>query len=139
MAVHGDYDQASSYNLKQKNCDYGKKSSDRKKCPSNINYGPNITYTVNFNYKQKQLSEVNFYYGEATQNGATYDLEDEDYTQAIKYEEMYEKHYQQKPDEHQQTHYLEETEKNRKMEKTDYRKTSIWRRRTTRRRRRTSR
>ena len=91
MAVHGDYDQASSYNLKQKNCDYCKKSSERTNCPSNINYGPNITYTVIFNYRQKQLNEMNFYYGEATQNGATYDLEDEDYTQAIKYEEMREK------------------------------------------------
>ena len=106
MAVHGDYDQASRYSLKQKLCDYGKKSPDRKNCPSNINYGPKVTYTMNVNYKQKQLNEVNFYYGEATQNGATYDLEDEDYTQAIKYEEMREKYYQQ-PEEHQKEHYME--------------------------------
>ena len=61
MAVHGDYDQNSSY--------------------------------MSFNYRQRQQDEMNFDYGEATLNGVTYYLEDEDYIQEIKYEEMYEKHY----------------------------------------------
>ena len=57
MAVHGDYDQNSSY--------------------------------MNFNYRQRQQGNMNFDHGEVIQNGVTYYLEDEDYIQAIKYEEHY--------------------------------------------------
>ena len=86
MAVHGDYDQNSSY--------------------------------MNFNYRQRQLNDMNFDYGEMIQNGVTYYLEDEDYIQAIKYEEMYEKHYQQKPEE-QKEHYLEEETTHNENKATD--------------------
>ena len=64
------------------------------------NYGPNVTYMMNSNYRQRQQDEMNLDYGEVTPNGVTYYLEDEDYTQEIKYKEKYEKHYQQKPEEH---------------------------------------